>query len=305
VVTPFESAGGGKFSYMTGTGSLIDKADKLVLTNYHVVREYESVTVLFPIYENGALVTDRNKYLDQAKSGVAAKGKVLARDPTRDLALLKLDKIPHDAPVLRLAKDATGPGDRIHCLGNPGVSGGLWAYTPGDVKNIFMRKFTTSSRGGKARDSFEVECKLIENTAPTNEGDSGGPVLNNAAELVGVTQGYLGGEGARSVSYAIDLSEVKTFLKAHKLGRLLTAPATAAVTASDTATDQPKAAPPEDSKAVAARAEAIAAGKLAFAKDLLKDGKTEKAKDRLDAIVKDYPDTPAAAEARTILAKLK
>lgn len=53
------------------------------------------------------------------------------------------------------------------------------------------------------------------------------------------------------------------------------------------------------------KAEQAAARKLGFAKDLLKDGKTTKAKERLGDIIKDFPKTKAAEEAQKILDDLK
>ncbi len=62
--------------------------------------------------------------------------------------------------------------------------------------------------------------------------------------------------------------------------------------------------PPPDSKLLKpkpADAEKAAAAKLVLAKDLIKDGKKDKARDRLNAIVLDYPDTAAAKEAKVLL----
>jgi S1-C subfamily serine protease len=286
-----------------GSGSLIDRNDRIVITNYHVVRDAETVFVMFPIYENGAIVTDRPKYDAIMRSGSGIKAKVLAREPKKDLAIIKLDKIPSDATGIRLAKEPIGTGDRIHCIGNAGVSGGLWSYTPGDVKNFFTQKARTTSRSNP-RDGFNVEFRAIESTALVNEGDSGGPVLNGAGELVGVTQGYRGGEEARGVSYAIDLSEIKGFLKENKYGRLLNTPATATTAAVETPADT-AAAPPVENKPDPAKQAQIAATKLSFAKDLIRNGKKERARERLDEIVKEYPDTPAATEAKQLLESLK
>src|SRR5207244_10608047 len=53
------------------------------------------------------------------------------------------------------------------------------------------------------------------------------------------------------------------------------------------------------------KAERAAAGKLELARSLLKDGKTDRAKQRLQEIVQQYPKTKAADEARKELDKLK
>jgi hypothetical protein len=54
------------------------------------------------------------------------------------------------------------------------------------------------------------EARVIETDSPTNPGDSGGPLLNDAGELVGVTQG--GAIKANSVSTFVDVYEVKRLL---------------------------------------------------------------------------------------------
>ncbi len=54
----------------------------------------------------------------------------------------------------------------------------------------------------------------------------------------------------------------------------------------------------------AERSEKSAASKLKFAKQLAEDGRTEKARERYQEIIKDYPKTKAAREARQLLNKL-
>ncbi|HEY1381911.1 MAG TPA: hypothetical protein VGF55_34240 [Gemmataceae bacterium] len=68
----------------------------------------------------------------------------------------------------------------------------------------------------------------------------------------------------------------------------------------------PKAAPEAKDKPAADpdRDEKAAANKLDFARSLLKDGKTDRAKQRLQEIVTQYPNTKAAGEAKKELEKL-
>lgn len=58
-------------------------------------------------------------------------------------------------------------------------------------------------------------------------------------------------------------------------------------------------------KAKAADNEAKAAGSLGFAREYAKNGKTEMAIEKLQILIKDYPDTEAAAEAKVLLEKIK
>jgi hypothetical protein len=64
--------------------------------------------------------------------------------------------------------------------------------------------------------------------------------------------------------------------------------------------DKPADNPPDD----ADKAEKAAAAKLAFAKSFLKDGKIDKAKQRFQEIITQYPNTKAAEEAKKELEKL-
>src|SRR5437879_6223921 len=57
--------GGGRLA--TGSGSLIDKGRRLVLTNYHVVGDVKNATVFFPQYEGKKVVPERSRY----KTGIA------------------------------------------------------------------------------------------------------------------------------------------------------------------------------------------------------------------------------------------
>jgi serine protease Do len=284
-------------SARTGSGTLIDVKDRLVITNYHVVGDDNMVYILFPdLDKTGNPINDRNVYTEKIRNGSAPKGKVLARESKRDLALVQLDAIPKDTHAIRIAKDGVSASDTVHCIGNSGISGGLFDYCPGAVRNVVQRR-------GKPKDSdFEINCKMVEHTAPINKGQSGGPVLNDAGDLVAVTQGHVTADNANSISLAVDLSEVKEFLKANKYARLLnTPPSTVA-----SATESTKVAPSEsDAKAEAAKKEASASFKLDSAKELIAAGKKDKAKERLDDIVKNYADTKVADEAKRLLETLK
>ena len=73
-----------------------------------------------------------------------------------------------------------------------------------------------------------------------------------------------------------------------------------------TAKAPPKAAPQPSEKPAddPDKAEKAAAGKLEFARSFLKDGKIDKAKQRFQDIVTQYPNTKAAEEAKKELDKL-
>jgi S1-C subfamily serine protease len=287
----------------TGSGSLIDAQKRLVLTNFHVVGEKADAIVMFPIFDNkGNLVPEREKYFDMLKSNGGIPAKVLFTDRSKDLAILQLASIPKGAPALRLAKESPGPGDKIHSIGSPGVSGALFAYTDGSVKAVYQKKMRSGS-GPNDPNSFLVDAKIIETSSATNKGDSGGPLMNDKCELIGVTQGMLvGGEDTRTISYFVDISEVKALLKSHKL--TVTGPPGSAAASDTGKPDKPPtatgtsgtvSAPPDKEKA--ARAALNGAGLFA--------GKNDKLKEIYQEVIEKYPGTKAADEAKALLEKLK
>src|SRR5262249_20694128 len=126
-------------------------------------------------------------------------------------------------------------------------------------------------------------------TSPTNHGDSGGPLMNSNAELVGVTQGGVNSELANAISYFIDVSEVKALLKSKGIE-----PGVAVAAA---ANPKEKPMPPKiDEKA---KREADALAKLESARKLKADKAIEAYKD----VVRIYSGTKAADEATKLLEK--
>jgi tetratricopeptide (TPR) repeat protein len=203
-----------------GTGWLLDRGRKLVITNYHVVTSDGTVDVVFPVYRKGKVIAERSYYTDNLESlrkqGFVVRGQVLEADARLDLALIEVDALPEGVAELKLAAEGPSPGDRVHSVGNPGVSDALWVYTSGTVRQVYRKRLTYPS-------GQEVEANVVETQAPINPGDSGGPVVNDDGELVAVTAAYR--MGAQLLSTCIEVGEVRTFVA--RTQRLL-APRTAA-----------------------------------------------------------------------------
>jgi tetratricopeptide (TPR) repeat protein len=185
---------------VTGTGWVADQKLRLVMTNHHVVGNASAVSVLFPLYNaKGKAVSDPRRY-DLKK---AIQGKVLDSDPKRDLAVIQVATLPTEASALKLAAESPDPADTLHSVGNPGVSAAMWVYTKGAVRQVVDRQINYAKIGQL------VDCTIVETTSPINPGDSGGPVVNNAGELVAVNTGA--GQG-RLMSFCIDVTVVRGFL---------------------------------------------------------------------------------------------
>jgi S1-C subfamily serine protease len=188
-----------------GTGWLVDRANKLIVTNQHVVGDSRSVQIIFPAYRDGKLVAERSYYRDNAPR---VRGKVVVRDVRRDLAVIEVESLPDDARELTVAADAPEPSDRVHSVGNPGASDALWVYTSGTVRQVYRKKW--KSREGSV--TVDREARVVETQSPINPGDSGGPVVNDKGEVIGVTSAVR--QDARLVSICIDASEIKPVLAA-------------------------------------------------------------------------------------------
>jgi S1-C subfamily serine protease len=224
--------GGGRVA--TGSGSLVDRGRRLVLTNYHVVGDVKKATVFFPDYgADKKAIPERKHYLDRAgKLGIS--GEVVEVDKEGDLALIRIDRVPDGVHELTLAASSPDPGEPVHSIGNPGKSGALWVYTPGKVRQVYSKKWK-AKLDEKTVQTFEA--KVIETDSPTNPGDSGGPLVNDKGELVGVTQG--GAIDAQSLSIFVDLSEVKRLMNRRSVQALRsTEPAAVATQVKDK--DPPK-----------------------------------------------------------------
>lgn len=199
----------------TGSGALIDKGRRLVLTNYHVVGDVKAATVYFPVFSGTKTVPEKRYYTERAaKLGIA--GEVVEIDKGADLALVRLERVPDGVPELPFAADSPDPGQAVHSIGNPGKSDALWVYTPGKVRQTYNKKWQAKLDGS----TVTFQAKVIETDSPTNPGDSGGPLVNDKAQLVGVTQG--GVIDAQSVSIFVDLSEVKRLMNRRSVQALRT-----------------------------------------------------------------------------------
>lgn len=189
-----------------GTGFVVNIDKRLVITNYHVVGRENEVAILFPMYDSsGELITDAGAYRKQRRE-IAVKGEVIARDATKDLALIRVEKIDAKASAASLATKPAATGSTLFSVGGSGVGENLlWRLTKGTVRGRVQRR--------QQAEFGTIDCMILESDAPLNHGDSGGPVMNDRGELVAVVSH--GSAQQRQVSGNIDVEEVKKFLKKH------------------------------------------------------------------------------------------
>ena len=171
----------------SGSGVLIDREKKLIVTNQHVTGTATKVIVVFPYRDrNRKLRKDLGFYADNVEwlvdKNYATVGRVIVQNVGNDLAIVQLPWLPSTAREIqhdfsRNVEDSMESGDKVHILGNPGDR--LWNWTQG----TFLRpRQVCLIKGGALVGCLEME-------ADTHGGNSGGPVLNGQGVLIGILTG--------------------------------------------------------------------------------------------------------------------
>ena len=156
-----------------GSGSGFFLSPDIIITNEHVVAGHSTVTV-------------------RSHDGVERSGRVVMRQPSVDLATVKLSQpIPQQAlPVGRLTDVRVGR--EVLAIGSPlGIEN---TVTRGIVSGI--RRVGTVT--------------LLQTDAAVNPGNSGGPLLNRQGEVVGITTLKL--SRAEQMSFAVAIEHALPLL---------------------------------------------------------------------------------------------
>ena len=152
------------YSIQQGSGFITEVNNQLVVvTNYHVIEDAINETVTFA-------------------DGASYPATVLGSDAKADLAVLSVASMPSDVTSLTLVSSETlQVGDPVVAVGSPyGLSGTL---TTG-VISALGRTITESS---SSQSSGQTIPDMIQTSTAINSGNSGGPLINYAGEVVGIT----------------------------------------------------------------------------------------------------------------------
>ena len=144
-------------AHTVGSGVLITK-DGYILTNNHVIED---------AVRDGISVTLNDKRTFEAR--------VVGRDPSTDLAVLKIDGSSLPAAVIGNS-DEVEVGEWVLAVGNPfrlrsTVTAGIVGALSRDVQII--------------NDDYRIES-FIQTDAAINRGNSGGALVNTSGELIGI-----------------------------------------------------------------------------------------------------------------------
>ncbi|HEX6099149.1 MAG TPA: Do family serine endopeptidase [Thermoanaerobaculia bacterium] len=181
----------------SGGSGFIVSPDGYILTNNHVIEGATKVDVHFGADENG-------------NGGRTIPAKIVGRDPATDLALLKIDT-DQQLPSIRLGdSDRIRKGDWAIAIGHP--------FTFENTLTVGVISAKGRSLGlSPETQSFE---NFIQTDAAINFGNSGGPLLNIAGEVIGINTAIRGG-GAQGIGFATPVNTAKTLLPQLKEGKVV------------------------------------------------------------------------------------
>ncbi len=174
-----------------GSGSLISSKGEII-TNWHVVEGWTSVGVI--LYGE----------TDNPENPAYLLADVIKWDPKVDLALIKLKESPRKLEYLQFGREPQ-VGSEVHAIGH--AEGFDWSYTRGYISGI--RKDYFWEYGESAH-----TANVIQTQTPINPGSSGGPLLSDRGEIIGVNS--FGFEESDGLNFAISISEVKQFIKSNE-----------------------------------------------------------------------------------------
>ena len=166
-----------------GSGFVIDKAG-YVVTNFHVIEDADSIEVSF-------------------SNSDSMKARIVGRDPSTDIALLKVEANSRALRPLVLGNSsALRVGDDVLAIGNP--LGYERSATRGIVSAV--------QRPLRAPSGFTID-HVIQTDAALNRGNSGGPLMNSRGQVIGVNSAIEtsgdGSQGNIGIGFAVPINTVR------------------------------------------------------------------------------------------------
>lgn len=170
-----------------GTGFILSN-DGYVATNKHVVSGASKI---------GVILDDGTAYEDVELVGT---------DPLNDFAIIKINNVNNLSPVKLGDSKTTSAGQQVVAIGNA-----LGAYQNSVTSGIISGKGRSLTATDSGRTQYETLSDMIQTDAAINGGNSGGPLVNAAGEVIGINTAYA--SQGNNVGFAIPISSVKGIIK--------------------------------------------------------------------------------------------
>ena len=187
----------GQVSQAAGTGFILS-SDGYIATNKHVVANATKI---------GVILDDGSTYEDV---------ELIGTDPINDFAIIKIKDVKDLTPIKIGDSKTTNIGQQVVAIGNA-----LGTYQNSVTSGIISGKGRSLTASDSSRTTYETLSDMIQTDAAINGGNSGGPLVNAAGEVIGINTAYA--SQGNNVGFAIPINSVKGImagvLKDGKFGR--------------------------------------------------------------------------------------
>lgn len=166
----------------TGSGVIITK-DGYIVTNNHVIENSQALEVT---------LNDNRTY----------KATIIGTEPASDIALIKID-VDEDLPVV-----AFGDSDRAKI--------GEWVLAVGNPFNLTstVTAGIISAKGRDLNQSDQTQQNFIQTDAAVNPGNSGGALVNQRGELIGINSAIFSSTGSfAGYSFAVPSNNARKIIQ--------------------------------------------------------------------------------------------
>lgn len=176
-----------------GTGFILS-SDGYIATNKHVVSGANKI---------GVLLDDGTAFEDV---------ELIGTDPLNDFAIIKIKNAKDLTPIKLGDSKTITAGQQVIAIGNA-----LGAYQNSVTSGIISGKGRSLTATDSSRTQYETLSDMIQTDAAINGGNSGGPLLNAAGEVIGINTAYA--SQGNNVGFAIPISSVKGIINSVLNGR--------------------------------------------------------------------------------------
>lgn len=170
-------------SQAAGTGFILS-SDGYIATNKHVVANATKI---------GVILDDGSTYEDV---------ELIGTDPINDFAIIKIKDVKDLTPIKIGDSKTTNIGQQVVAIGNA-----LGTYQNSVTSGIISGKGRSLTASDSSRTTYETLSDMIQTDAAINGGNSGGPLVNAAGEVIGINTAYA--SQGNNVGFAIPINSVK------------------------------------------------------------------------------------------------